>query len=54
MYISLQTSRINNFVTVIEQGPVVRRANSAIHRLNPYPADKIQTKSMEWISLTGG
>jgi len=31
--------------------PVVRSQDSAIHRINPYPVDKIYTNSMQWITF---
>jgi len=32
-------------------GPVMRSHDSAIHRINPYPVDKIYTKSIQWITF---
>lgn len=44
--------RIKNGIVLIHHlGPVEQRVNTASHRINPYQAEKIQTKSKEWITL---
>lgn len=36
------------------QAPVAQSLDSVIHWINPYTVDKIQTKKIEWITLSDG
>jgi len=48
---SLTSARCASDIYTKQLGPVVRRQDSAIHQINPYPVDKIYTNSIQWITF---